>query len=90
MNLVNARIMEHIKFIKHYSFTKQKQVRNDTHIANCRLRCGILSIMIVWRILDVLYRIMWLPSITRALFLSVHKRLLSSRSGWLIYIRNGR
>lgn len=37
MNLINARIMEHIKLIKHYSFTKQKQVRNDTHIAKLSL-----------------------------------------------------
>jgi hypothetical protein len=28
MNLINARIMEHIKLIKHYLYTK-KQVRND-------------------------------------------------------------
>ena len=37
MNLIKARIMEHIKLKKHYSFIKQKQVRNDTHIAKLSL-----------------------------------------------------
>jgi hypothetical protein len=32
MNLINARIIEQIKPIKHYLFTKRKQVRKDTLI----------------------------------------------------------
>jgi len=72
--------MEHIKLVKCYSFTKQKQVRNDTRIV--KLSSSLWTPINNDRLKKIICTIPYnvTSNIVKASFLSVHKRLLSSRS----------